>query len=72
MKEWERQLAALPGVECVGATSHLPLDADIPNWYAAYRPEGADDNRAATLVADLRCVTPGYLPAMGSRLIEGR
>ncbi len=70
--DWEAQLAALTGVESVGATSHLPLDNDIPNWYSAYQPEGVDKNEAATLVADLRCVTPGYLAAMGARLIEGR
>jgi predicted permease len=70
--DWEAQLAALPGVERVGATSHLPLDTDIPNWYGPYQPEGIDENQAATLVADLRCVTPGYFGAMGARLIEGR
>ena len=70
--EWEAQLAALPGVELVGATSHLPLDTDIPNWYSPYQPEGMNENEAATLVSDLRCVTPGYLPAMGARLLAGR
>jgi predicted permease len=69
---WEAQLAALPGVIRVGATSHLPLDTDIPNWYSPYRPEGVDENQAATLVSDLRCVTPGYFAAMGVRLLEGR
>jgi predicted permease len=62
----------LPGVERVGATSHLPLDTDIPNWYAHYGAEGVTENQAVARVADLRCVTPGYLAAMGARLIEGR
>ncbi|MGA2741945.1 MAG: ABC transporter permease [Bryobacteraceae bacterium] len=70
--DWEAQLAALSGVERVGATSHLPLDTDIPNWYSPYQPEGVDANQAATLVSDLRCVTPGYFAAMGARLLEGR
>lgn len=69
---WEAQLTALPGVERVGAISHLPLDADIPNWYGPYKPEGIDSNQAATLVADLRCATPGYFAAMGARLLAGR
>jgi predicted permease len=70
--DWESQLAALPGVERVGATSHLPLDTDIPNWYGPYQPEGVNANEAATLISDLRSVTPGYLDAMGARLLEGR
>jgi predicted permease len=70
--DWEAQLAALPGVEHVGATSHLPLDNEIPNWYSPYRPEGVSENRAATMIADHRCVTPGYFAAMDARLVEGR
>ena len=70
--DWEAQVAALPGVERVGAVSHLPLDNEIPNWYSPYRPEGVSENRAATMIADHRSVTPGYLAAMGARLVEGR
>jgi predicted permease len=72
IREWEDQIAALPGVERVGASSHVPLD-DYPNWYGPYRPEDvpATENSDAR-VADFRAVTPGYLEAMGTRLIEGR
>ena len=70
--DWETELAALPGVGRAGAISHLPLDTDIPNWYGPYRIEGMTQNQAATLVADHRCVTPGYFAAMGARLVEGR
>jgi len=69
--EWEAHISALPGVERAGASSHLPLD-DFPNWFMPYRPEGVPAEQAASLIADHRCVTPGYLPAMGVRLIEGR
>ena len=68
---WEADLAALPGVERVGATTHLPLD-DFPNWSWRYRPERASAVEDSTLVADHRSVTPGYLAAMGVRLLEGR
>jgi putative ABC transport system permease protein len=71
VRDWEAQLAALPGVESVGAISHLPLD-DYPNWYSPYRPEGVNENEGAAMLADYRCVTAGYLRAMSTRLIEGR
>jgi putative ABC transport system permease protein len=71
ISDWERHLAALPGVERVGATSHLPLD-DFPNWFMPYRPRDVAADRASGLIADHRCVTPGYLAAMGVRLVEGR
>ncbi|MBZ5596094.1 MAG: ABC transporter permease [Acidobacteriia bacterium] len=71
ISDWEAQLAALPGVERVGATSHLPLD-DFPNWYSPYRPKGVTENPTSTRIADHRCVTPGYFAAMGTRLLEGR
>jgi predicted permease len=72
IRDWEAQVASLPGVERVGATSHLPLDTDLPNWYAAFRPQGMPAGRAGAPVADLRCTTPGFFSAMGARLIEGR
>jgi putative ABC transport system permease protein len=71
MTEWESQLRSIPGVVAVGATSHLPLDKDIPNWYSPFRIEGQTKDRQA-LISDLRCVTPGYFTAMGSRLESGR
>ncbi len=71
VKEWEAKVRSLAGVESVGAVSHLPLD-DYSNWYSPYRPEGVPADQTATLLADHRSVTPGYLRTMGTRLIEGR
>jgi predicted permease len=71
VRKWEATLRAIPGVESVGAVSHLPLD-DYSNWYSPYRPEGLTKEQAAAMLADYRCVTPGYFRAMGTRLLEGR
>ncbi len=69
---WESRLAELPGVERIGAISHLPLDTDIPNWYSPYQPESPGAISGATFISDLRCVTPGYFSAMGAHLLAGR
>jgi putative ABC transport system permease protein len=71
IKDWETQLHALPGVLAVGETYLVPLD-DSPNWYSPYHPEGADASHGAPLMADYRSITPGFLRAMGTRLLEGR
>jgi|CZKS01.1.fsa_nt_gi putative ABC transport system permease protein len=70
VRDWESKLATLPGVDAVGGVSHLPLD-DYSNWYSPYRPDGVAQS-AATTLADYRAITPGYLRAMGTRLLEGR
>ena len=63
-------LAALPGVESVGAISHLPYD-NLPNWGTPYLPEGETDPARAGL-ADARNVAPGFFETVRARLIAGR
>ncbi len=70
--EREAEFAAVPGVERVGAISHLPLDQDLPNWYGPYRAQGFSPQQADATAADFRSITPGYFATIGARLIEGR
>src|SRR5262249_34946451 len=69
--EFRRRIAALPGVESVGASSHLPFD-DYPNWYEYYSREGAPVSEQADLMADHRAILPGYFAALGAQFVAGR
>jgi len=71
LTQFEAKISALPGVQAVGAVSHLPLD-DYPNWYDAYAPEGKIVEETSKLLADHRATMPGYFQAMGARLLGGR
>jgi predicted permease len=71
VKDWEARLKTIPGVESLGAVSHLPL-GEYSNWYSPYRPEGVTKNQGAGQLADYRSVTSGYFRTMGTRLLDGR
>jgi putative ABC transport system permease protein len=70
-RETQKAISALPGVESVGASSHLPFD-DYPNWYEYYWPEGATPQQQNTTMADHRAILPGYFRSLGATLIAGR
>ena len=67
--EVTRQIAGLPGVASIGITTQLPLgDGD---GAANFRRLDLPNPGTAQEIA-IRTVTPGYLPTLGSRLLEGR
>ena len=70
-QQFTRSVAGLPGVESVGAVSHLPL-GDYSNWYGFAWLDGATQEEKNSVLADQRAVTPGYFAALGARLVEGR
>jgi len=66
------RLETVPGVARAGVTSTLPLthgiDFDLP-----YRGEGQPEvSEARAPQADYRVISPGYLEAMGMRVVRGR
>ncbi|MGE0887354.1 MAG: ABC transporter permease [Blastocatellales bacterium] len=64
-------IEALPGVETVGATNVLPLSGN--RWTVGFDIEGlASRTRADQPTAYARVVSPNFLRAMKTRLIEGR
>jgi predicted permease len=70
-RELETRLSALPGVQQVGAISHLPFDEGA-NWASKYFPEDSPQDLALARFADTRAVSPGTLRALGIQLVEGR
>lgn len=71
-RELTERLSARPGVVAVGAASILPLTGD--NTDVSFVAEGRPlpTSREEASAANYRSATPGYLPAMGIRLLRGR
>ena len=64
------RLAALPGVESVGATNDLPFAGSRSG--SSFDIEGRPPDPQLLLHADYRTVSPGYFSTMRIRLLEGR
>jgi putative ABC transport system permease protein len=64
------RVAALPGVEAVGAVDSLPFSGDARVW--RFRREGDDANAAAGPAATFQVATPDYFRAVGMKLKRGR
>jgi predicted permease len=70
-RKLEERLRALPGVRAVGSVSALPFDA-LPNWSTPYTFDGVPEASRGGREADARAIGPGYLAAVGARLLGGR
>jgi predicted permease len=65
------RVRALPGVRAAGSTTNLPLD-DL-SYDAVFSVEGRPPaNPADVPITAHRLVSPGYLQALGVRLVKGR
>ena len=71
LREVQRSLTALPGVQSVSTISHLPLD-DQGNWYDYYWKDGTPVDQQNTEMADMRSILPGYFDTIGAQLMQGR
>jgi predicted permease len=69
LQEVLRQVRAIPGVEAAGMSDMLPLDRNR-SW-ALVAKENVND-KTVPRSAFVYVVSPGYLEAMGMRLIAGR
>lgn len=72
-RELEERIAALPGVTAVGSGLQLPLSG--ASWSGTdtfYETTNGAVGNVDAFEVDQRVVTPGYLDAMGIRLLEGR
>ncbi len=65
------KVRALPGIQSAGVIDGLPLTLNISN--SGIHMEGKPEPRAGDVpIANMYYITPGYLQAMGTRLIAGR
>ncbi|HEX8117748.1 MAG TPA: ABC transporter permease, partial [Pyrinomonadaceae bacterium] len=70
-KQAQERIAALPGVQAVGAISYLPLTglAARDSFKITGQPDPAPGQEPAV---EVRVVTPSYFQAMGIPLLKGR
>jgi predicted permease len=64
------RLAAIPGVDEVGATTVLPLQGGAGAWYALSEEEYGDPTQRR--VTGFRYLVPGYFAAMDIPVLRGR
>jgi len=68
VKQVLERVRALPGVQAAGVGNALPPRVAPLAMGVRVRSEGRDEFQALTLAS----ITPGFLPALGARLVRGR
>ncbi|MGA8145093.1 MAG: ABC transporter permease [Candidatus Acidiferrales bacterium] len=68
--ELELKMGTIPGVQSVGSIFQLPLTGSGAQMPYAYNAETSQ--KWESISADWRPITPGFLPTVGARLLEGR
>ena len=72
LTEVEQRIGSLPGVQCIGAISDLPVTG-ISTVNGDFNVEGRPPyNPGEEPVAEFRLVTPNYFRAIGIPLLKGR
>ena len=71
-RELMRRLAALPGIQAVGAVTALPLSPVGTDFARPWWREGEADPGGRAPHVDIRMVTPGYFAAMRMTVRRGR
>lgn len=66
------RLAAIPGVTAVGGATTVPTSPLGPDFERPVWPDGAAEGSSLRMPASVRMVTPGYFPALGVRVADGR
>ena len=73
LRELTERIASVPGVRQVGVTTTLPLTPAGVDFELAYHAEGQPVFQPSQAPkVDFRVISPGYLGAMGIRVLEGR
>ena len=63
-------IRSLPGVQTVGTVTHLPFGGN--SWGNGFEVEGKPAPAGEDYTAQMRPASPGYFPALGISLKEGR
>lgn len=69
--EFQDRVAALPGVDAVGATSWLPVKGRYHSWGFAWDAQNPDNPDAPFQSTDVRVITGDYFGVMGIELLSG-